>query len=193
MKAYCLLINNPFNFKDPITWLSTLERNVTGSKYNHGAILIFDDVNFFGNGIGWFIVEAIGKGVHIVDLKTYMSYSTDRITDIVDVESLGRTPDFEFLKNQIGKKYQFSIWWSYSLLLISNRLFGENSKLSSILTNQNNPNRWYCFELINKFFGLGLGSSVVGATMVKHYKEYIQNVNLFVLLNRNKLEFTKYE
>ncbi len=193
MKAYGLLINNPFDVKDSITWLSTLQRSVTGSAHNHGAILIEDDQDFFGLGKGWFIVESIGHGVHIITLKEYLSYSTGRITDVIDFTELGFTPDFNFLNMQIGKKYQFSIWWSYSLFLVLNKIFGHEHNFTKKLSNVNNPDRWYCFELLGAFFGLGLGSAVVGKTIEDKFTDSIKNVNLYTLLNRNKLEFTTYE
>jgi hypothetical protein len=192
MKAYGLLINNPFDVKDSITWLSTLQRNVTASAHNHGAILIEDDQDFFGLGKGWFIVESIGHGVHIITLKEYLSYSTNRITNVVDFTALGFPPNFNFLNAQIGKKYQFSIWWSYSLFLLLNKIFGHEHSLTKKLTNVNNPDCWYCFELLGEFFGLGLGSAVVGKTIEDKFADSIKNVNLYTLLNRNKLEYTDY-
>lgn len=196
MIAVPILIHNPLSLSEPISWCSAANRAITKTFYNHGAILVFDDENFYNNGIGWHVIEAVGHGVHIVDIDYYNSYSRNRIVSFVDVEDLGYKCNFQFLKEQIGKKYQYSIWWSYPLMEISNTFFGKESEFSLKLSNVNNPDRWYCFELVNTAFNLGLGSTEVGSTFEIDYAGKIEHLNMLSFSNNlyvNKIKFNKNE
>ena len=62
-----LLVHNRFRLFRPVTWLSYLIRVVTCSKWNHIAVRV-------GNQV----IEAIGEGVVVSDIDTWLNHS-DRI------------------------------------------------------------------------------------------------------------------
>lgn len=176
MEAIPLLVHNPLEFSEPLSWLSTAQRNFCGTFYNHGAILIHDTENLFGLGKTWVIVEAVKVGVHVITLEHYKTYSTNRILgtfDVVDQKAL----DFNFLESTVGLKYQYSIWWSEIAMIVSDKLLGSESKITNYFGNFNNPNRYYCFELMNDFFKSGLGYSCTGKDYEENYEVKLFDIN----------------
>ena len=149
-----LLVHNPFHFDDFLSWVSTIQRNFCGSFFNHGAILYEDLIT--GEK---FIIEAVSHGVHKISLEKYLSYSKDRVLYSFKTNN---NSNIDFLLAQVGKKYQFSIWWSHVGYAISNKLFGKDNFLTNWFNTYNNPNKWFCFELIDKTFNLNLGPGLTG-------------------------------
>jgi hypothetical protein len=157
-----LLVHNPFHFNNLLSWVSTIQRNVCRSFFNHGAILFEDLIT--GEK---FIIEAVSHGVHKITLEKYLSYSKDRILYTFDTIE----ENTDFLLAQVGKKYQFSIWWSHVAYTLSENIFGKNSFITNWFNTYNNPNKWFCFELLDKTFNLGIGPGITG-------KDFEDNFNL---------------
>ena len=175
MIAIPLLVHNPFEIDKPLSWLSTAQRNFCGTFYNHAAILIHDIENIFGLGKTWIIVEVVKVGVQAITLEHYKTYSTNRILGTFDVDQ--NTLDYNFLKSTVGLKYQYSIWWSELVMNISNKLLGSESKITKYFGNFNNPNRYYCFELLNDFFKSELGYSCTGKDFEDKYQVKLFDIN----------------
>lgn len=169
-----LLVHNPLKFNDPLTWLSTVQRNFCRTKYNHGALLIYDSENIFGLGVRWVVVEAVKVGVHVITFEHYKSYSKDRILGTFDVDQ--NTLDYKFLNSTVGYKYQFSIWWSEIAMQLSKSVSGD-SKLTRYFSNINNTTRYYCFELLNDFLKSGLGYSATGFDFEQKYEVRLFDIN----------------
>ena len=117
IKLTPLLVHNPFHFNNLLSWVSTIQRNVCRSFFNHGAILFEDLIT--GEK---FIIEAVSHGVHKITLEKYLSYSKDRILYTFDTIE----ENTDFLLAQVGKKYQFSIWWSHVAYTLSENIFKPN-------------------------------------------------------------------
>jgi hypothetical protein len=179
MKTIPMLIHNPFEIKKPLTWLSTLERNFCGSFYNHGALLVFDDLDLFGLGKDiWVVVEAVSVGVHVITYEHYSSYSTNRIIGTFDIDQ--EKLDYTFLKSTIGRLYQYSAWWSQVCMRISESLIGD-SRLTRFFSNYNNPNRFYCFELQNEFLKSGFGYACSGKDFEMKYDVKLFTSDMMVI------------
>jgi hypothetical protein len=149
-----LLVHNPFHFDDFLSWVSTIQRNFCGSFFNHGAILYEDLIT--GEK---FIIEAVSHGVHKISLEKYLSYSKDRVLYSFKTNN---NSNIDFLLAQVGKKYQFSIWWSHIGYALFKKMFGKDDFLTNWFNTYNNPNKWFCFELIDKTFNLNLGPGLTG-------------------------------
>lgn len=167
IKLTPLLIRNPFDWKKPLFYFSALQRIVTNSYFNHGAILVEYD-----NG-DITIVEAIGHGVREVDYETWKGISSDRIVYSFIPKTSG---DWNFLEAQIGKKYQFSIWYTYALFLLSKKIFGCKSKITEWFSTKNNEDKWFCYELVLTCFGDEENSFGAGDYIEAEYK--IVNIKL---------------
>ncbi len=174
MIAIPLLVHNPLELTEPLSWLSTAQRNFCGTFYNHGAILIHDTENIFGLGKTWIIVEAVKVGVQAITLEHYKTYSTNRILGTFKPE---HEIDFNFIKSTVGLKYQYSIWWTEIAMNISNSVLGSESKITNYFGNFNNPNRYYCFELLNDVFKSGLGYSCTGKDFEDKYEVTLFDIN----------------
>ncbi len=174
MIAIPLLVHNPLEFGKPLSWLSTAQRNYCGSFYNHGAILIHDTENIFGLGKTWIIVEAVKVGVQAITLEHYKTYSTNRILGTFTPEY---EIDYDFIKSTVGLKYQYSIWWLEIVMNISNSVLGSDSKITQYFGNYNNPNRYYCFELLNDVFKSDLGYTCTGKDFEDKYEVTLFDIN----------------
>jgi hypothetical protein len=158
-----LLVHNPFHIDNVLSWVSTAQRSFCDSFFNHGAILVENLVT--GEK---FIIEAVSHGVHKITLEKYLSYSKDRILYTFDsIEG-----DIDFLLAQVGKKYQFSIWWSHIGYTVCKNIFGKNNKITNWFNTYNNQDKWFCFELLDKTFKLEIGPGVTG-------KDFEDKYNLF--------------
>jgi hypothetical protein len=161
IKLTPLLIHNPFEWKRPLFYASALQREVLGTYFNHGAILVeYPD----GKKV---VIEAVGHGVIETDYKTWKEKEPKREVWSFIPKTSG---DYNFLISQKGKKYQLSVWYSYALFLLSNKLFGAESRLSKSLSNINNPDKWFCFELMLTCFGDAENSFRAGDYIENNYE-----------------------
>jgi uncharacterized protein YycO len=128
-----LLVNNPVPWWKPSGVFSALIRQKTGSNWSHVAILLDDGK----------LIEAMPSGVIIRDCSVYSEVPWRVRTWCEKLTEEEKTRGKEFLLNQLGKPYDWSI------------VFGFMSR--NPLTSKND--KWFCSELARGFAG------AVGRTM----------------------------
>lgn len=131
-----LLVHTPFNWKRPLTIISYLIRRVTGSYWNHCAVLI--ELNGYH-----FIVESDIKGVVITPYKNWVKEQEVRIYKV---------PDTDILKSRVLSKcgkvgYSFKdLFWFMPLYLITGQFYGQKVDGFS--------NKPTCYEFVAWLIGL---------------------------------------
>ena len=118
MEGYLLLCHNPTNL------ISKGIRGVTGSKYNHGAILFEGNVYEFNE---------YGKVVTPYHGWTYPGTVTIVLVTITNDP------------RNINGHYDFGIFINETLFYLTDLEF---------FTNRDNPNAWFCFEFCAEVMGL---------------------------------------
>jgi hypothetical protein len=96
LKYKVLLVHNPFNVADPITYLSAGIRFATNSHWNHIAI----EVNLLGKD---YVIEAVGAGVICTDANVWVERTKRQV--LILEPTNGSTIDGHELLSYIGKKY----------------------------------------------------------------------------------------
>jgi hypothetical protein len=161
IKLTPLLVHNPFEWQKPLFYASALQRWVLGTYFNHGAILVEQP-----DGRKT-VIEAVGSGVIESDYKHWKEKEPKRQVWTFTPKKSG---DYTFLRKQIGKKYQLSVWYSYAFFLLSKKIFGDKSVITKYFSNINNPNKWFCFELQLTCFGDKENAMGAGDYIEKNYQ-----------------------
>lgn len=130
-----ILFKTKFHLLKPMSWLSSLIRLFTKSKYNHVGLFI----ESWGE---MFLIEAIGKGV-IVRPCTYMNRPGN---DILILE-----PNFDYDSKELSKKVtkQLGKSYNYKLLILEQawyRLTGDWWGRTNV--NHNQEKSFVCSSLI---------------------------------------------
>ncbi len=131
-----LLVHTPFNWKRPLTLIAYLIRKVTGTYWNHCAVLI-ELNNYF------FVVESDIKGVTITPYKNWVKEQTIKIY---------RVPDTDVLKSKVLSKcgkvgYSFKdLFWFMPIYLFTGQFYGQKVDGFS--------NKPTCYEYVAWVLGL---------------------------------------
>lgn len=131
-----LLVHTPFNWKRPLTLVAYLIRKVTGTYWNHCAILI--ELNSY-----FFVVESDIKGVTITPYKNWVKEQTIKIYKV---------PDTDVLKSKVLSKcgkvgYSFKdLFWFMPIYLITGQFYGQ--KVDGF------TNKPTCYEYVAWVLGL---------------------------------------
>lgn len=131
-----LLVHTPFNWKRPLTLIAYLIRKVTGTYWNHCAILI--ELNSY-----FFVVESDIKGVTITPYKNWVKEQTVKIYKV---------PDTDVLKSKVLSKcgkvgYSFKdLFWFMPIYLLTGQFYGQKVDGFS--------NKPTCYEYVAWVLGL---------------------------------------
>lgn len=135
---------------NPVTWLYGLIRLWTGSRWNHCVIRV---TSIFDDGQRKYVIDEVYdanfRGVISRPFETWAKKS--RLCANLELpNSYNNLTLLSRLKNEVGKLYEFGVYWS--------RVLGVKRKTSDTL---------YCFELIEKVYGIDK------PTDGRHYQQYI--------------------
>lgn len=114
-----ILVDHKVSLFDPQSWLSGLIKIFTGSKYNHSALLILDNL---GNPLS--VVEARGKGVLRVSWQDWLSYREKKYIvltypgDIID----------ERIEKSLGLKYDILSLFQQAFYIITGLWVGRKDQ-----------------------------------------------------------------
>ena len=110
-----LLVHTPFNIKRPLTIVSWLIRKVTGSRWNHCAIMVTI------NGVK-FIVESDIKGVVMIPFKNWVKEQEVAVYGVLE-SSYRNAKMYE----KVGVSgYSFAdLFWFMPIYLLTGQFYGR--------------------------------------------------------------------
>lgn len=140
-------------------------REITDSYYNHLAIRVKID------GI-YFVIEAEYPRVRMLLFEDWKEINKSRIYRIYAGEKCVKNPLFF-----VNKKYELVVFLREICLFLCIKSFGNESSITIFLSNKNDENKWFCFELGAEIIGLSNAHLATGNTFEKYYENntnYIQ-------------------
>lgn len=139
-EVFKILVHNPFNWKNPISVTYWLIRVITRGFYNHEAICIKLEDNYW-------VIQAVRTGVTITEYNTWLTQGNRQTYYIpVNPERYNLQQVKKTALEQIGKKYDYMSLLVYlPLFIITKRWFGR--------TGQRSHRRLYCYELVSYILG----------------------------------------
>lgn len=128
-----LLVHNPFDWRQPLTYLSWIIRVVCGVYYNHSGIFVLIGDKFY-------VVEATFPRVIITEYTEWLK-KYKRVIQIETIESNFTEAELQHrIISQVGKRYD---WWSLVMILkylLTGKWRGHRGEQAA--------KRLYCFELV---------------------------------------------
>lgn len=144
-KAWALVIHNPLQLFRPLMWFSWLIRVVTGSKWNHSAILFQDaDKQLY-------IAESNRKGTNMLPFNTWLKREAGKRTIGINIKLVFKRPDK--IKSLLGLSYGTLSIIKYFFWLICKRVFGSESKYTKWFDNEGIDDRYFCSEYVAECAG----------------------------------------
>jgi len=120
-----ILIDNYVKWYNPITWLYGFIKFFTKSNYNHCCISLFiDSIEF--------IAESNSKGVILTQKDLWLNRIKRK--QILEIDCKSYLTNRKNLLNQLGKPYDYSIYYKF--------FFNQESDHSKL----------YCYELLSVVF-----------------------------------------
>ena len=114
----------------PKNLLSAGIRFVTGSSWNHSAILV--------NG---YVYEAVYPRIKKTPYTEWLGLHMDIELYHINYELVNDPNEL------VGLRYDLGIFVNELCFYIASRIFGKYSKTAKFFSNRNDVNRWFCFEL----------------------------------------------
>ncbi len=135
-----ILVHNPFNWRDPMTYLGYIIRKISNTYWNHCAIVVDQ------NGI-FYVVEATYPRIKITAYNVWVGLY-ERKTQLINID---HNLDEAILKARIvkhlGVKYDLlSLAVHLPLFLFTRKWWGSKSKRGI--------DKPYCFELVAWIYDL---------------------------------------
>lgn len=130
-----LYVHNPFNWKNPMSYLALGIRKCTKVFYNHAGLIIKIDNTFY-------VIHAVFPRIEIVEYETWVKQQ-ERKTYIVPIDDKYNVEQVKKMAlMQIGKKYDvMSLFIYMPLYILSNKWLGRVGKKSH--------KRLQCYELVS--------------------------------------------
>jgi hypothetical protein len=123
MKCFVILCHRPNNL------ISKGIREVTGSYWNHGAILV--------NG---YVYEAVYPRIKKTPYTEWLELHNYELK-LIDYELINDPNEL------VGLRYDLGIFVNELCFYVASRIFGKYSKTAKFFSNRNDEKKYFCFEM----------------------------------------------
>lgn len=145
IKGKILTCKTPFIISQPLSIINLLIRVITKQPRDH-ALLIFNIPQFNNKD---FVFQATGKGISLIRIDEYLKHANHRHRKHFICQREFQI-EGEFVGKILDAKYKMSSYWQLVLFLISRRLFGKKSNITSLFTTELNEYKYICSELVSE-------------------------------------------